>query len=363
MPKGKSRRNIGKRKWRTLKATNVVKEVYMQQAKEKLNEMSINPSKKLKVGPVESLFTIDTTADSRKPLDKDRFKKRIVEPLSKLDTKKVDLLLKRAKVNPEVLEGKPEQKKEEVFDLWGDSAPKPLRPKPVGRKLRKEIEVPTIIPPHAGQSINPSLGSQKELMELVVQQTELRKGKYGNKKVKINNKRKNRTRIKTKKQAEHFKRMREQKEKKEREKHERLAGKYMHDFQKRMEEKPKILEARKKVQESIKEKIKSGLILPTKRKIGKRRYQARALDFKELDEVDPKLANAGANQEALRDQFDGIYRRGLLEPFKAKKARKRGNLPAFKYHTNPNLTWKEREKGIQKFPGITRGSNKASFVN
>lgn len=363
MPKGKSRRNIGKRKWRTLKASNDAKAIFMEQAKEHLNNNMINPSKKMVVGPVESLFTIDTTPDTKKPLDKDRFKRRLVEPLSKLDTKKVDDLLRRAKVNPVVLEKPEEVKKPEVFDLWGEAAPAPFKPRPETRKLRKEVDVPTIIPPHAGQSINPSLGAQKELMELVVQQTELRKGKYGNKKIRIGNKQRKRVRIKTKKQAEHFKRMKEQKDKKQQDKDDRLAGKYMHDFKKRMEEKPIILERRRKIQEAIKEKIKAGVILPTKRKIGKRRYQARAMDFKELDEVDPKLANAGANQEALRDQFDGIYRRGLLEPFKAKKAKKRGNLPAFKYHTNPNLTWEEREKGLQKFPGINRGSNKASFVN
>lgn len=356
MPKGKSRRNIGKRKWRRNKSTNPVQDMYLNQAKEVLAEEPSNPIKKLKVDNVTSLFKIDTTPNNKVKLDKDRFKKRIELPLAKLDEKKVEDLVKKAKKDPKILERNNINNQEnEIFDLWGSEAKKPLREKP-NKKKKHEVDVPTVIPPHPGQSINPSLKAQKELMELVVEQTELKKGEYGSKKVKIGNFQKKRTKIKSKKQEEHIKKVRELQEKKQREKDERLAGKYLLDFRKKMEEKPKLLEKKRVVREKIKEKIKNGMILPTKRKIGQRRYKGRALEFKELDEVDPKLANAGANQEALREQFDGIFRKGMLEPYSETKAKKRGNLPEFKYHTNPNLTWEEREKGIGKM-AVSRGQN------
>ena len=37
----------------------------------------------------------------------------------------------------------------------------------------------------------------------------------------------------------------------------------------------------------IKKKIAKGEMLPTRRQIGHRRYEARAQEFKEIDEVDP----------------------------------------------------------------------------
>jgi len=95
----------------------------------------------------------------------------------------------------------------------------------------------------------------------------------------------------------------------------RNAGKYMreairfHDH-----EHPKILNQRRKEIEERKEKMAEGEILPTKRYLGKRKYRARALDFKELSEIDPKTSRVEATNEALREQFDSVYRRGMLEP-------------------------------------------------
>lgn len=358
MPKGKSRRNIGKRKWRRHKHTNAVQEIFLNQAKEEFSKDPLLPVKKLKVGPVTSLFKIDTNPNTKSPLDKDRFKKGAPAPLAKLDMKKIDALIKKSHKNPEILNNEEEQKKPEVFDLWANPTPTATT-RPKHKETKKNLKVPTVIIPHAGQSINPSMKAQKELMKLVVDQTELRRGKYGNKKVKIGNKKKQRMRFKNKKQEEHFKRMKASKDRKIHERDEKLAGKYLIDFRKEMKAKKLRLEERKKIRESIKEKIKQGVVLPTKRKIGKRRYKPRAQEFKELDEIDPKFKNVEANQEALREQFDGIYRRGLIEPMNQKKAKKRGNLPKYKFHSNPNLTWSEREKGIGKM-GIVRGKNSGS---
>ena len=105
--------------------------------------------------------------------------------------------------------------------------------------------------------------------------------------------------------------------------------------------KPQLLEERQKELEDRRKAIEEGDMLPTKRHLGKRKYQARALEFRELEDIDPKLKNVDATNEALREQYDSIYRRGLLEPFNTQRAKKKGSLKPIKWVTNPNKRWKE----------------------
>ncbi len=47
--------------------------------------------------------------------------------------------------------------------------------------------------------------------------------------------------------------------------------------------------------------MEKGEMLPTKRYLGKRTYKARALDFKDIDEIEPKSSKVEATHEALRE--------------------------------------------------------------
>ena len=354
MPKHKKRVSL-KTKWRKHKHTDFLKDKLMEEIKEEIKD-GMNPAKKLKVGPVSSLFSIQTKPDAelRAQLNPDRFKKKKTRPLAKLDAEKVEQLVKLSKeeLTKRMDRTAPEDKEPEYFDLWGDSTKKPRVTKPV-HKSSKQVKVPVMIQPHGGQSINPSLGDQKALMKLVVDQVEKKSKKYTEGKVKQRVVNRKKMKPKTKKQAEHFKRHQKEKKEKERERNEKLVAKHLKEYKQEQAEKAIRQEERKKLRAAIKQKLKSGLLLPTSRHLGKRRYEARALEFKQLEEVEPRLMGAEATTEPLREHFDGIYRRGLLEPMTRKNAKKRNRLPKIKYHTDPNLSWKERNDEIQKF-GILR---------
>lgn len=133
----------------------------------------------------------------------------------------------------------------------------------------------------------------------------------------------------------------------------RNTGKYFREAVKFADvEHPK--ELRQRQQEKLERKIKmeKGEMLPTKRYLGKRTYKARALDFKELDEIEPKSSKVEATSEALREQFDSVYRRGLLEPYNEKRIKKRNTLPAVKYHSNPNQARIDAQAGLTETFGI-----------
>ena len=93
-------------------------------------------------------------------------------------------------------------------------------------------------------------------------------------------------------------------------------------------------------------------MLPTRRQIGKRRYEARAQDFKEIDEVDPQASHAGASLEPLREQFDGIFRRGLLEPERLKMKRNKWRMPKVTYVNMQDDSWANQNRGKKGKFGI-----------
>lgn len=64
---------------------------------------------------------------------------------------------------------------------------------------------------------------------------------------------------------------------------------------------PKELEDKQMAIEERARKMEAGEMLPTKRHIGARKYKARAMDFKELDEIEPKTSKVEATSEALRE--------------------------------------------------------------
>ena len=93
--------------------------------------------------------------------------------------------------------------------------------------------------------------------------------------------------------------------------------------------------------------MSTGDKLPTKRHLGARKYKARAMDFKELDEIEPKTSKVEATSEALRERFDSVFRRGLLEPSYHGRSKKRNHLPPIKYHNDPSEIHRELQ-GKQK---------------
>jgi len=355
----KTRRRAGKSKWRKQKHADNLKEQFMEEAKKQIQEHGgVTAKKKLKVGNVTSLFKIETekNAEIKAKLDKNRFKVEVSTTRSFNETRTIKKLAKRALPELKKLIENPEEKEPEVFDLWGDSVKKVRVAKPVHEENKKNLEVPTLIVPHGGQSINPSLGDQKALMNFVVEQVELKERQFTSNKTKETKKRR-RIRAKGKKKRAHLERNEKIRQQKFREKEERKSILYINEYKEELKQQQEALAEKRKLRASIKDKIKNGAILPTKRYLGKRRYQARAQDFKEIDEVEPQLAKNGATLEPLREQFDGIYRRGLLEPRQLKRKKRRHRLAKVKFHRNPNLTWKEKQNGMRSF-GIIRGSKK-----
>lgn len=120
--------------------------------------------------------------------------------------------------------------REGVFDIWGSDF-KPLTPKPILPDTKKTYKIPTLIAPHAGQSINPSIKAQNELMQQIVDQVEIKRGTP-----KVKNTMKpipiKKMKAKTKKQAEEFRKLEEQRKEKARMIDSRNAAKFMREASK-----------------------------------------------------------------------------------------------------------------------------------
>ena len=187
-----------------------------EEAKEEMQ--NLRPIRKGKKKAVTSLFSINTdpSKSMQKRLKKDRFRRQLVEgEFSKHEDLKVKKLAK--KLANKAGEKAPEEKKPEVFDIWATEAKVTEPPKFADNS--KKLSTPVLVPPHAGQSINPTLQSQKDLMELVVKQVEKKQGLYREKKLKPIKKAKKLT----KKQKVHLERMQKIKAEKEKTKMENMA--------------------------------------------------------------------------------------------------------------------------------------------
>lgn len=60
------------------------------------------------------------------------------------------------------------------------------------------------------------------------------------------------------------------------------------------------------------------------------------------------MSQVKSSIEPLREQFDGVYRRGLLEPYRAKKARQAWRLDSIKYVKMQDNSWKKADKKEKK---------------
>lgn len=155
MPKGKSKRNNGKRKWRRNKHMNRVN--YDEKMAEivtqiKKDGMVHEPTNQI-TSDVTKMFKIDTVPAHEKDgkLNPQRFTKTNVRPMATIDKLKVDKMLRYG------IPQQPKADSNELFNLWGDEVKKPLNPKPVIEDTKKTYHIPALLKPHSGQSINPSL--------------------------------------------------------------------------------------------------------------------------------------------------------------------------------------------------------------
>lgn len=131
---------------------------------------------------------------------------------------------------------------------------------------------------------------------------------------------------------------------------EKNVGKIVKDQKKAIKTHSEDITKKRERATEINSRIEAGHILPTKRMIGSRKYTARAQIFQDMDEVVPELSKTGANLEPLREQFDGIYRRGLLEPRKNASKRKNWRMAKVRFRNNPNKSWKvEHGRKQEKF--------------
>lgn len=163
----------GKKKWSKQSNTDQLQLHELKQTQKNARDLS---NKKIEKKPKSAGFKIQIEPDQamKKRLEKDRFKAKKYELTSKSEIKKA----RAAEKSLKVLEKEKEIKKEipkhsdpsTDFDLWGEDL-RILHPKPQVKTL-KELEVPTIVTPHAGQSYNPAVDAQLNLMEQIVEQAE-----------------------------------------------------------------------------------------------------------------------------------------------------------------------------------------------
>lgn len=188
-------------------------------------------------------------------------------------------------------------------------------------------------------------------MQKIVEQVEIKRGTPKPKKIRPLVAQK--VKARSKKQAEEFKKVEELRKEKEKQIDSRNAAKYMREAVKfATEVHPKMLEEKMMAIEERTKKMEAGDMLPTKRHLGARKYKARAQDFKELDEIEPKTSKVEATSEALREQFDSVFRRGLIEPSYTGKSKKRNHLPPIKYHNDPSELHREVQGTLRQQQGF-----------
>lgn len=346
MGKGDSKRNSGKRRWKRQNHHNQMAAASMNDIVEQVRAdgFSHQPTNNISKD-VTKMFKIDSGPEPNQPLDPKRFHKGPNQPMALIDQMKVDRMVRYG-----IPETKKETNDDEVFDLWNDAI-KPQYTKPAVLVTKKTYNIPVLIQPHSGQSINPSLKAQEDLMKTIVEQVEIKRKDHGPRKnapilVK-------QVKPRSKKQAEEFRQVKAIRDAKAKAIDSRNAGKYFREAIKYGNiEQPLILSKRRAEFEETKSKIARGEKLPTKRHLGRTKYQARALDFKELDEVEPKSSRVVATNEALREQYDSVYRRGLLEPMTKRRLKKRFSLPPIKYHSDPNQSRRDAQIGLTDTFGI-----------
>jgi len=326
-----SKAKKGSKKWRkNIDVTDLMLEVEEQQKKDKLEQEA---KEKLKNKP---LFFIDEKPDSkikeRLPLDPDRFKKRPSNtPLPKADQKKLSKLVKKQlEKDQQKISQASTTDSDEFRDIWDEQPAKPKEVVPLDRP-----KAPVVIPPHEGQSYNPTFKAHKELLEKVVE--EEKEKEYNRNFIEYEKE-------KVKEPPKPKKRIRNPKERLEAEqkaarKQERMLN---HDFMnlrniikkidKEIKEHEKTLQEIKEEEEKEKKLIEEGKLIKPRR-IGRGKYEYKGSDFQLTEQLATNLRTLKATGNLLRDHYDSIFRRNIIEVPAGVKKKKKSRIPKYKSHT------------------------------
>lgn len=326
--KKKSRK--GKKNWRRNIDTKEIEDKLVSGNKEKdAKEQYEQIKKKIAKTQTAQLFTVDSDKprSRRAPLNPDRFKKKAkVEVPLKADIKIVNRITrnKQAMAGPQ-----PTEEKEENLE-WKQTDE--------GRREYKHIlpqnEVASVVMPHGGQSYNPSYQQHQELLDsIVLKEQDLDKIKvFGSKKVnkavfnQASKKIKKLKNAKAQKALDEQLAQKKQRQLKNEASHLQVFSKEIDRKNQEIREKHKIAEEKK---EFVKSQKKKGIV--DKQRFGKHRYEMRETEFQaEKDLTESLRQMKPMNELNIKERFDSIYRRGILEKSEPWRAKPKPRVPRFK---------------------------------
>lgn len=319
----------GTKNWRkNIDITGLEHEIEAKKDQEKLeNEVR----RKLKEQP---LFFIDKKPDGpvqREPLAADRFKKK---PGQHTETEGIAISKLAAKAQRKAEERNQKnnasvnKKKADDDDLWGEEEPTTART--IGK-----AQGPAVLPPHEGQSYNPSYKSHKELLQKVVEEETI-KDRAENQIVEFERQRY--SDINVPKVIKSIKERKEAREKWQRKVEKKIEHDilYLKKIKKEIDtedqEKKKKLEERAAEQAEEERLAAEGKIIRTK-KVNRNLYHHPGSDFQLTSELKANLRSIKVTGSLARDRFDSIFRRNLIEKTGYDKKKKKGSkYPKFKFH-------------------------------
>ena len=322
----------GKKRWRrNIDVTNLLDEVESIKQQEKLQK---EVQEKMKN---KSLYFIDEKPDAkikeRQALDPNRFKKKereLTESELKIVGRLTHKMMKKDEKKNKRMEAKaPVQDDEE--DPWGEE--------PSTKKTSQTstgAKAPVVLPPHEGQSYNPTYKAHKDLLQKVVEEEVIKeKAKEA---VEYLDREKPEQVVKNKVKTHSLKERLEAREKAER----KFKKQQDHDFlylkkicremDKNEEEHKKKLEEEAKQDAEEKKLIAEGKLIKGP-KLNRNKYEFQGSDFQLAGDLASNLRSIKVTGSIARDQFDSIYRRGLIEKTSyGKKKKKKSKIPKVKYH-------------------------------
>ena len=307
----------GKEKWRrNIDVTQLQSKLEEDNTKKHLEEII---KKKLKTKPN---FYIDVEPNQElkpKKLDPNRFKKKIKENPSKIEKKLLKVYAKKIEHHPAQIKANKNENEE-----WEEN----LTKKP--KIAIDEIKIANQLP-QGGQSYNPSLKDHKLLLE-EIENIEREKNDI---KHAISNK-----------INKPLTRKREPVSEKAMNHQFHLIKKYKKEFTEEDLTLQKRLELKEKLKKLEEKELKMGIVKKPKR-VGKYRYEQKLPDFKLTNELSSNLRTVNPEGSVVRDAFDNVFKKSLIEPanpFGAKK--RRSNIPKYKYHSTDRKQKTESEDKI-----------------
>ena len=242
------------------------------------------------------------------------------------------------------------KKKPEIYDLWGESEKKVEKTK---KQKLDEFSIlitnPGVIIPGSGESYNPSLNAHTKKLEKFVENNLEEEKKIKVKKIVAKRNQKKVEKMKKifadknqkmkLKMMDDFDRLHhlEDKYKNEKKKKEKEFENYEKDFKRKVKElqnKKKDLKNRKRKIQKRNEKIQKGEIQNYNLKISKHQLPKNN-DYGVVhpDDLPENFKNVETQEDNIRERFESIYRRGLIEYRPGLKNQKRVKI---KFHNKRN---------------------------